>query len=88
MICHTLYQLVPVVAAGLHTVGWAVDQTLVLQKRITAGTNCAAEEFAKFYSEEQKLWLEDLFERRVNEVSGTAKKYYGIIPSTKRPKVE
>jgi len=44
------------------------------------GINCAADESAKFYSEEQKLRIEDVFKRRTNEVAGTVKKNYGTMP--------
>jgi len=49
-------------------------------EKVTAVMNCASNEFSKFYSEEQKLWLEDLFKRRTNEV--------GTIPNIKKPRVE
>jgi len=69
VICHTLFQLVPVVVAELRTVEWAVEQTLILTKLTTAGWSCSAEEFSLYYSMEQKIWLEVLFKKRVQEVN-------------------
>ena len=38
-----------------------------------------AEEFSQFYDLKQKIWLEDLFKRRVNEVTATVRRCYGMI---------
>ena len=66
VVCHTLYQLVLIVAAELESIEWAVNQTLILQKKVTAGWNCSEEEFSQFYDLKQKIWVEDLFKSHSN----------------------
>ena len=60
-----------------------IEATPDLQKKITVNTICSADEFTKFYYQEQKIWLKDFF-RLVYEVIGSVKKYNGVTNIDKK----